>query len=164
MPTSKTAPGFPGIAPTWTSSAKDIVSTALGSSRLWVTLGHGVLNEVYWPSTGTPQLRDLGFIVATPEGWHEVKRIADYEISLAAPYVPLPAIRHRGPGYELALRIVPDPMRDAVLIAFQLIGKNAKLYVLAAPHLGHGGHGNNAHAAHNPTAWKDAVALRLVGE
>ena len=30
--------GWPGIAPTWASSAKDLVSTALGPSPLWVTL------------------------------------------------------------------------------------------------------------------------------
>src|SRR5215471_17832297 len=29
------APGRPGIAPTWTSSAKDMVGCALGISRLW---------------------------------------------------------------------------------------------------------------------------------
>jgi glucoamylase len=58
------APGGPGSRPTWTSSAKDMVTTALGTSRVWVTLGYGILNEVYWPATGLPQIRDLGFIVA----------------------------------------------------------------------------------------------------
>src|SRR5205085_9824644 len=43
------APGGPGSRPTWTSSAKDLVTTALGTSRVWVTLGYGILNEVYWP-------------------------------------------------------------------------------------------------------------------
>jgi len=40
------APGGPGSRPTWTSSAKDIVTTALGTSRVWVTLGYGILNEL----------------------------------------------------------------------------------------------------------------------
>jgi hypothetical protein len=30
--------GRPGIAPTWCSSDKDFVTTALGSSRLWATV------------------------------------------------------------------------------------------------------------------------------
>src|SRR5215831_13676821 len=51
------APGGPGSRPTWTSSAKDMVTTALGTSRVWVTLGYGILNEVYWPATGLPQIR-----------------------------------------------------------------------------------------------------------
>jgi Glucodextranase, domain N len=46
--------GKPGVAPTWTSSAKDRVITALGSSRPWATIGHGILNEVYWLATGQP--------------------------------------------------------------------------------------------------------------
>jgi hypothetical protein len=44
------APGWAGIPPTWTSSAKDMVTTALGPSRVWATLSYGILNEVYWPS------------------------------------------------------------------------------------------------------------------
>jgi glucoamylase len=30
---------------------------------------------MYWPETGEPQVRDLGFIVAGPSGWFEVKRV-----------------------------------------------------------------------------------------
>jgi hypothetical protein len=77
-------PGGPGIRPTWASSAKDLVTTALGTGRVWVTLGHGILNEIYWPTTGTPQTRDLGFIVASPSGWFEVKRINRYAVSTPA--------------------------------------------------------------------------------
>ena len=50
------APGAPGIAPTWTSSAKDIVTTSLGDSRVWVSMGYGILNEIYVPQTGMPQV------------------------------------------------------------------------------------------------------------
>src|SRR5579872_6834992 len=80
-PASEAAPGWPGIPPTWTSSAKDMVTTALGPSRVWATLGHGIVNEVYWPSAGRPQIRDLGFIVAGRSKWHEVKRVARYQLS-----------------------------------------------------------------------------------
>src|SRR6266581_9659364 len=76
------APGGPGSRPTWTSSAKDMVTTALGTSRVWVTLGYGILNEVYWPATGLPQIRDLGFIVAGPSEWFEVKRVNRYHVSM----------------------------------------------------------------------------------
>jgi hypothetical protein len=77
------APGGPGIAPTWTSSAKDMVGCALGISRLWFTLGFGIVNEVYYPRVDIPQIRDLGFIIADGEGfWAEVKRVANYRIRL----------------------------------------------------------------------------------
>src|SRR5271169_5491783 len=70
------APGHPGIAPTWPSRAKDMVGCSLGPSRVWFTLGFGIVNEVYYPRVDIPQLRDLGFIVADGRGfWVEVKRL-----------------------------------------------------------------------------------------
>ena len=83
------APGAPGIPPSWTSSAKDMVGTSLGQARLWFTLGFGVVNEIYYPRVDIPQIRDLGFIVAGPGGfWSEVKRNHDYTLRLLAPGVP----------------------------------------------------------------------------
>lgn len=161
---SDAAPGWPGVPPTWTSSAKDMVTTALGPSRLWATLGHGILNEVYRPSAGQPQIRDLGFIVATPTGWYEVKRAAQYQLSLLKPYIPLPRIVHEGEGYRLELEVSPDPLRDAILVAFRLDGEGARLYVLLAPHLGGSGHHNNARACDELLAWKDGNALNLAAD
>jgi len=80
------APGQPGIPPTWTSSAKDMVGCALDASRIWFTLGFGIVNEVYYPRLDTPQIRDLGFIVADGRGfWSEVKRLENYTLRLLAP-------------------------------------------------------------------------------
>ena len=59
------APGRPGIPPTWTSSSKDAVGSSLGPSRLWFTLGYGIINEVYWPRIDLPQIRDLGSLLPT---------------------------------------------------------------------------------------------------
>src|SRR5580698_3986825 len=67
--------GAPGIAPTWSSSDKDYASTALGGSRLWATVGHGIINEIYWPSTGQPQVRDFGFYLVGEERWVDLKRV-----------------------------------------------------------------------------------------
>ncbi|MEX2045975.1 MAG: hypothetical protein WEE03_02345 [Chloroflexota bacterium] len=115
--------GRPGIAPTWSSSAKDMVITALGASRLWAMLGHGIVNEVYWPATGLPQVCDLGFIVAGSDGWTEVKRAKRYTITTPAPWLPLPEIVHEGDGYRLTLELLPDPIRDALLISYRLEGE-----------------------------------------
>jgi glucoamylase len=123
-----------------------MVTTALGTSRVWVTLGHGIINEIYWPATGTPQIRDLGFIVSGPFGWVEIKREMLYEISVPAPYVPLPQIVHEGEGYRLVLELATDPLRDVVLVSFQLTGEGTRLYALLAPHLGNSGMDNNARA------------------
>ena len=59
------APGGPGSPARWTSSAKAAVGTALSpKSRVWFTLSHGILNEVYYPSIDQACLRDLGLIVS----------------------------------------------------------------------------------------------------
>jgi glucoamylase len=158
------APGRPGIAPTWTSSAKDLVTTSLGPGRVWVTLGYGILNEIYWPSTGQPQVRDLGFIVAGPSGWFELKRVCRYALALPAPAVPLPYVIHEGDGYRLELEIVPDPARDCVLIAYRFAGAGMKLYALLAPHLGGTGEHNSARVTDVLTAWNGTACLCLMSD
>ena len=140
------APGAPGIPPTWTSSGKDLVGASLGTSRVWFTLGYGIVNEVYYPRVDTPQIRDLGFIVADGKGfWCEVKRLEAYELRLPKAGIPAPTIVHRHERFELTLRIIPDPRRDVLLIELVLRGDaDLKPYVLLAPHLGGTGWDNIA--------------------
>lgn len=142
------APGAPGIPPTWCSSDKDLVGTAMGPARLWYTVGHGIVNEVYYPRLDIPQIRDLGFIVADNAGfWAEAKRLREREIRMPAPGIPLPTITHRHPRFELTLRLCPDPERDVLLVDVDLDGDEAlRPYVLLAPRLGGSGRDNRAWA------------------
>lgn len=159
------APGQPGNSPTWASSAKDMVGTALGTNRVWFTLGYGILNEVFWPSCSLPQIRDLGFIVAGTDFWAEVKREHHYDLSTPAPEIPLPKVVHHHKRYELQLEFVTDPLRDAVMINYRLQGEGLKLYVLLAPHLGGTGHENNAWVAPRALmAARGPNALALVAD
>jgi glucoamylase len=157
-----TAPGGPGSRPTWTSSAKDAVITALGASRLWITLGFGIVNEIYWPTTGMPQIRDLGFIVCGPSGWFEVKRVNRYQFSTQEHFARVPQIIHEGEGYRLELEIAPDPLRDVALISYRLIGEGVRLYALLAPHLGNSGEHNSARAGADLSAWNGRYSLCLI--
>lgn len=136
------APGGPGSTATWTSSAKDMVGTAIGQGRVWFTLGYGILNEVYWPSCSTPQIRDLGFIIAGDDFWSEVKRVHQYELTTPSSSLPLPKIVHQHERYRLELEIITDPARDVLLIKYQLEGEGLKLYPLLAPHLAGDGDNN----------------------
>lgn len=139
-----TAPGAPGLPPSWASSDKDYVTTALnGASRVWATVGHGVVNEVYWPSTGQPQIRDLGFYLVNASGWIDLKRVHRYGLSTPRPYLPLPTVLHQGDGYQLALEILPDPHRDVLLIRYALSG-DYRLVVILSPHLTATGQDNAA--------------------
>jgi len=141
------ATGAPGLAPSWTSSAKQMVGTALGDSRVWFTIGHGIVNEVYYPRVDIPQIRDLGFIVADDKGfWVEVKRLHDHTIIPAAVGVPAVSIDHHHPRFTLHLRVTPDPQRDVLLLEVTLDGdEDLAVYPLLAPHLG--GTGTQNHAA-----------------
>jgi glucoamylase len=156
---STDAPGGPGIRPAWTSSAKDMVTTALGSSRIWATIGYGIVNEVYWPSTGEPQLRDLGFIVKGPKGWTEVKRARRYLVTTPSAHVPLPHVVHEGDDYRLELEFLVHPLRDGLLVRYRLDGEGNQLHVLVAPHLGGDRADNYAWAGADLAAQRGTRAL-----
>ena len=156
---SSPAPGAPGLAPTWSSSDKDFVTTALGASRLWVTVGHGVLNEVYWPSTGEPRLRDVSFYLVGASGWVDLKRERRYDLSRPGDAIPLLTVKHAGDGpdgaYGLELEILPDRDRDCVLVRYEIEGAY-RLVVIAAPHLD--GDGTCARAWCSPDDDRDLFA------
>ncbi len=80
--------GGPGVAPTWCSSDKDFVTTALGASRLWATIGHGIINEVYWPSTGEPQIRDFGFYLVGEDALDRLEACPRLRAGTPGPYLP----------------------------------------------------------------------------
>lgn len=60
----------------WTSRSKEGVGTAYNtSSRVWFTISHGILNEVYYPRIDRPQIRDVQFLITDGETFfHEEKR------------------------------------------------------------------------------------------
>jgi glucoamylase len=166
------APGAPGLPPTWCSSAKDVVGCAIGASRLWFTIGGGIINEVYYPRIDIPQIRDLGFIVSDGRDfWVEVKRLDSYTVTLAGPGVPAVHIVHKHERFQLSLRIVPSCERDVLLLEVELTGDEAlRPYALLAPHLGGTGLHNRAavagHRGHR-VLWAEqgpfALALAAVG-
>ena len=102
------SPILPEFHPPGHRAPRTWFTTALGSSRVWASLGHGIINEVYWRSAGQPQIRDLGFIVASRSSWYEVKRVARYQLFLPKPYIPIPRVVHEGEGYRLELELSPD--------------------------------------------------------
>ena len=59
------------------------------SSRVWFTLSHGILNEVYYPRLDQACLRDLGLIVTDGREFvSEEKRDAVSRLEWLAPGVP----------------------------------------------------------------------------
>ncbi len=151
--TPSQAPGWPGIPPRWTSSAKSGVGTSLRlSSRVWFTLSHGILNEVYYPRLDQACLRDLGLMIADGRAFvSEEKRDAVSRLEWLTPGVPAFRLVNtcREGRYQIVKEIVTDPHRDVVLqqIHFQPLKGDISdyhLYVLLAPHLSNGGWRNTA--------------------
>lgn len=147
------APGHPGIPARWTSSSKSGVGTALTArSRVWFTLSHGILNEIYYPRIDQACTRDFGLIVTDGRSFFsEEKRDAQSVIRPIADGVPAFAITStcvQG-RYRLEKTVLSDPRRDVVLqrVDFQALAgtfTSYHLYALLAPHLVNRGAGNTA--------------------
>jgi glucoamylase len=149
------APGWPGIPGRWTSSAKSGLGTSISrDSRVWFTLSHGILNEVYYPRVDIACTRDLGFIVTDGQTYFsEEKRDARPETSQVAPGIPAYQIRNTAVDgrYRIEKEVLTDPWRDVVLqrvrfVPLQGTLTDFRLYVLLAPHLANRGSGNTAWA------------------
>ncbi len=145
------APGWPGTAPRWTSSAKSGVGTSPdAASRVWFTLSHGILNEVYYPRLDQACTRDMGLIVTDGRDFFsEEKRHARSAASYPYDGVPLYRLTNLCDAgrYRIEKEIIADPHRDAVLqrIVFApLLGalEDYHLFALLAPHLANCGWGN----------------------
>ena len=147
------APGWPGIPARWTSSAKSGLGTAVSrDSRVWFTLSHGILNEIYYPRVDHACTRDLGFIVTDGQTYFsEEKRDARSETSQVAPGILAYRIRNTAVDgrYRIEKEVLTDPWRDVVLqrvrfVPLQGTLADFRLYVLLAPHLANRGSGNTA--------------------
>jgi glucoamylase len=156
MPLERPAPGWPGIPARWTSSAKSGVGTAVeATSRVWFTISHGILNEIYYPRVDQACTRDFGLIVTDGKSFFsEEKRDARSEIRTAADGVPAFAIEStclQG-RYKIEKLVVSDPGRDVILqcVAFHALQgqlSDYRLYALLAPHLVNRGANNSAWVA-----------------
>src|SRR5206468_4133053 len=87
----KTAPGAPGAKSKWTSAAKDGVGKALTSnSFVSFTIGHGILNEVYYPREDIACIKDMEFLVTDGENFFsEEKRDTQHRTRYIKPGIPL---------------------------------------------------------------------------
>ena len=146
------APGSPGVLPRWTSSQKDAVVTAYSaSSRVWFTVSHGTLNEVYFPTIDRPQVRDMELLFTDGETFfHEEKRDLQYDFEYLEPdslACRMQAVAPAG-GYTVEKEFISDPHHPVVLMNVKITGDEAdlgklKCYALLAPHLDGGGAGNS---------------------
>jgi glucoamylase len=153
---SPVATGGPGIAPRWTHSAKDVIGTAYSTaSRVWFTVSHGVISEVYFPTLDRPQIRDLQFVVSDGETFfHNAHRDLESTTEYLGEHGLGVRITNADPEgrYRIIMEVIADPHQAAVLIDTCLEGDpellpRLHLYAVLAPHLEVGGWGNNGNVA-----------------
>jgi len=125
------APGWPGIAPRWTSSAKSGAGTALNlHSRVWFTTSHGILNEVYYPRVDQACTRDMGLIVTDGQGYFsEEKRHCKFGNVPIKPGIPVYHLTNtelQG-RYRIEKEVFSDPYRNVVLQKIRFVALQGKL-------------------------------------
>ena len=129
------------------------MGTALGTSgRVWFTVSHGILNEVYYPRLDQACTRDLGLIVTDGKAFFsEEKRHARHEIAAFSDGVPAFRLTNTcgQQRYRIEKEILADPRREVVLqrtcfTALEGSLSDYRLFALLAPHLGNCGAGNTA--------------------
>lgn len=151
------APGWPGIPASWTSSAKSGVGTANnGSSSVWFTISHGILNEIYYPHVDKACTRDVQLIVTDGKNFFsEERRDTDHQIEFLARGVPGYKVTNtcKQGRFRIEKEIVTDPIRNSVLQKVRFIPLKGtvgdyRVFVLLASRLGNYGAGNNAWVGH----------------
>ena len=167
--------GAPGLEPRWTSSQKDAVATSYAaSSRVWFTVSHGTLNEVYYPTIDRPQVRDMELLFTDEQTFfHEEKRAFQYDFHYVDPDTPAIRVSASDPDqrYTVTKEFIADPHHPVVLMNVKITGDEAvlsrlKCYALLAPHLDGGGAGNSARSIsvagrRTLLAWKNQYSLAL---
>jgi glucoamylase len=147
------APGGPGIPPRWTSSAKSGVGTSSGgSSRVWFTISHGILDEIYYPRIDLACTRDMGLIVTDgKEFLSDEKRDTDHQQEYLSPGVPAYHLTNTcgQKRFKIEKEILTDPLRDSLVQKVQFTALQGELsdyhiYVILAPHIHNQGYGNTA--------------------
>jgi glucoamylase len=150
---ANTAFGQPGLDPTWAHSDKDGVGTSASvGSRIWFTLWHGAISEVFYPTIDTPQIRDLQFLVSDGEHFlHQEAQDLRATTAHLADGVPAYRVSSEDPGghYRIVKEVLADPQLPCLLVHARLEGDpdllpRLRLYVLCAPHLDDGGRNNHA--------------------
>ena len=152
-PQSSVAFGAPGIEPRWTSSAKEGVGTAYHTScRVWFTLSHGIVNEIYYPHVDQPNTRDFQYLISDGETFcHEEKRDLNHEIEYPERDCLFYRLTNSEPKnrYRLVKDVLTDPHRSVLLVHTKLevfdksLRGKLRLYALLAPHLAGCGVGNS---------------------
>ncbi|HEX8163940.1 MAG TPA: glycoside hydrolase family 15 protein [Pyrinomonadaceae bacterium] len=143
------APGAPGGDAHWTDAGKDAVGTSNTTrSKVWFTLGGGVLEEVYYPTVDVANVQRLELIIAhaqtgtiQTEEKDTVSRIVPHAGSLSFTQVNTA----KNGEYRIEKDYTVDPQRNVLLVRIRFRGhfkrreNDYRLFVYYDPSLNNSG-------------------------
>jgi glucoamylase len=171
---SRVAFGAPGAEPRWTQSTKEGIGTAYHTScRLWFTLSHGIIDEIYYPHVDRPNTRDVQFLITDGETFcHEERRDLVHEIEYPEKGTLVYRLTNsdRDGRYRIVKEIIADPHSSVLLmhtrldVADEALRKKLRVFLLLAPHLKGGGYHNSGAIFDDAgrallRAWRDEIHL-----
>ncbi len=172
------APGQPGLEPTWTTGAKTAVGTAISpTSRVWFTIAHGIITEVYYPRLDNTAIRDAQFLIRSRAGefWDEQRDLRHSIRYLTDDAPAFEMISEEPHGrFRLIKRIVTWTQGHALVLRVRWEwgpGENPedyRIFWMVAPHLENQGRGNCGRTAKlrdrdGMVAWCKTTTLCLAG-
>ncbi|MDQ1612346.1 MAG: glucoamylase [Pyrinomonadaceae bacterium] len=143
---SNLAPGAPGAEAHWPGAGKQGVGTSNTlDSKVWFTLGEGVLTEVYYPTVDVANSQELQFVVVSSGGRVETERDdAAHRVEV----VDGRALTFRqvntakSGAWTITKTYVTDPARHTLLVNVEFKSRNPRtdaLYVYYDPSLNNSG-------------------------
>jgi len=142
---SNLAPGAPGNDAHWPSAAKSAIGTSNSiDSKVWFTLGDGVMTEAYYPTVDVANTQKLEFIIVSADG-KTVETEAEntnHHIEILDPRaLSFRQINTAKSGtFSLSKTYSTDPERNTLLIEVQLKSQRpCSLYVYYDPSLNNSG-------------------------
>jgi len=147
--------GAPGIEPRWTRSAKEGIGTAYHTScRVWFTLSHGIVNEIYYPNVDCPNTRDFQFLITDGATFcHEERRDLDHRIEYPEKSTLYYRLINSDPKgrYRIIKEVITDPHLSVLLMSARVeivddrLRDKLRVFALLAPHMkGQGWHNSAA--------------------
>src|SRR6266568_4473053 len=137
--------GGPGAASYYDLSRKDCLGTAENTtSKVWYTVAHGVLSDVYEPTIDNTNVETMQFVVTDGRSFTELQtRDTTYQAGTDRSGMTCTVTSASKSGrYRLTTTYLTDPGSDAVVVRTRIQPAGLRLYVrLDASVNGNGGGG-----------------------
>lgn len=143
--------GGPGVEPRWNRAQKEAIGTSRSAaSHVWFTVSQGVVEEVYWPTIDSPQIRDLQFLFTDGATFFHGERELHTAIEpLTTDTLGFQVTNLDPQGrFRIVKQIIADPDQSVILIRSQIevadsLRETMRVFLLFAPHLDRRGWGNS---------------------